>query len=107
MCSILNGKGAILQLNASLREIIATGRPTYEIVYRIEKLLLRLDGVADKIFIKTVKAQSILLDCIRYTDQLRSNLHKCPNSFFLGLTRLETLIESLVKKTYEFRIKAG
>lgn len=107
MCSILNEKGAIPQLNASLRNIVAKKGPTYEMVYRIEKLILRLDAMADKIFIKTVKAQAILLECVRLTEQFRSNLYERQNLAFFKLTRIEDLIDELVKKTYEFRIKAG
>ena len=107
MFSILNGKGAILRLHASWRDIIIAGGPTHEIVYRIEKLILRRDVVTNKIFIKTVKAHSILLACIWYTEQFQTDLQFYPQVAFWGLTHFEALVDLLVKKIHEFRIKAG
>lgn len=102
-----SGKSAIKHLNSIWREIIATGKPSIEITYRLEKLILRLDAVADKIFIKTAKAHTILLKCIQLTEQFHSKINKHRDAAFLLLTHLEGCVNDLVQKTHEFRIKAG
>jgi hypothetical protein len=107
MHKLSNGKNFLVRLDSSWRSIVAANRLTGEFVYRIEKLLLRLDVVADKIFIKTVKAHEILLECVQLTEQFKSELNKRHDSALLLLTRLESCIDDLVKKTHEFRIKAG
>ena len=68
-----NGKHAISLLNSTWRQIIATTKPSHEIVYRLEKLMLRLDAVADKIFIKTVRAQDILQECVQLTQRFQGS----------------------------------
>lgn len=107
MALISNGKSTIARLASSWEEIIAAQGPTTEILYRIEKLILRLDVIADKIFIKTVKAQNILAECEQLTEQFKSEITKYSHKTFLLLSRLESRMEDLVKKTHEFRIKAG
>jgi hypothetical protein len=102
-----NGKGVIHQLDSIWRDIIAARGPTQEIVYRIEKLILRLDVVVDKLFIKTVKAHHILLECIHLTEQFRLELNSRRNQVYVLLTRLESSVDDLVRKTHEFRVKAG
>lgn len=102
-----NGKKTIIRLNAIWRDIISARGPAREITYRIEKLILRLDAVADKIFIKTVKAHGILLECLQLTDQFQSKLNAHQDAAFFLLTRLEGRVDDLVRKTHEFRIKAG
>jgi hypothetical protein len=77
-----------------------------ETVYRVEKLALKLDALAEKTFLKTFKARDILLECAELTEQLQTELEQSPNAF-RTLTRLEGLIDDLIKKTHDFRIKAG
>jgi len=107
MCPISNGKGVIQQLDSIWRDIISAHGASREIIYRIEKLILRLDVVVDKIFIKTVKAHHILLECINLTEQFRSELNSRRNQVYVLLTRLELSVDDLVRKTHEFRVKAG
>lgn len=76
-------------------------------VYRLEKLILRLDAVADKIFIKTAKAHTILIECLQLTEQFHLKINRHRHAAFLLLTHLEGCIDELVQKTNEFRIKAG
>ena len=102
-----NGKISISQLASIWREIITTGGGTHEIEYRLEKLILRLNVVADKIFIKTVRANDMLLECVQLTEHLQSALKIHGDAAFPVLTRLEGCIDQLVTKTHEFRIKAG
>ena len=107
MCSKSNGKNIIGQLELVWREIIAAKGLSGELAYRIEKLALRLDTIADKIFIKTVKAHDILSECKILTEQFNSELIKPQNTALLILTRMEDRVDDLVKTTHEFRIKAG
>jgi hypothetical protein len=105
--TLSSGKNAIIHLNSLWREIIATGKPSGEIVYRLEKLILRLDALTDKIFIKTAKAHIILHKCLQLTEQFHSKIDKHHDTAFLLLTHLEGCVDDLVQKTHEFRIKAG
>lgn len=107
MCLTSNGKSAIRQLHSNWREIIAQKGLAREIVYRMKKLIARLDVVVDKIFIKTVKAHEMLIECCQLTQQLQAELSRHRNMAFKLLTRLEIRVDDLVKKTHEFRVKAG
>jgi hypothetical protein len=107
MNTITSGKSAIMHLNSVWREFISVEMLSDEIEYRLEKLILRLNVVADKIFIKTVKAHNILLNCIQLTEQFQSKINKHRDAAFLHLTHLEDCVDDLVQKTHEFRIKAG
>jgi hypothetical protein len=108
MHSLSNGKGAIRRLGSLWHEIIADSGSTREIGYRMEKLVLRLDVVVDKIFVKTVKAHEMLLDCIQLTEQFQTErIHPDDTAALVLLTRLESRVDDLVKKTHEFRVKAG
>lgn len=97
----------LLGLNAIWRHIVAANDLDRELAYRIEKLVSRLESVADKIFIKTVKAQDILTECVQLTQQFQSESTKDRIEAFFLLTRLETLVGELIQKAHEFRIKAG
>ena len=107
MTKLSTGKNNIERLDSVWRDMIATNGLTRELAYRLEKLILRLDSIADKIFIKTVKAQDILFECEKLSDEFRSELNKSQNATLVLLTRIEDQIEDLVKKTHAFRIKAG
>ncbi len=102
-----NGKNIIARLDSSWRDILAVNELTCEFIYRIQKLVVRLDAIADKIFITTLKAHEILFECLRVTEQFKSELNKCHDNALLLLTCLESHINDLVKKTHDFRIKAG
>jgi hypothetical protein len=107
MCPISNGKSIIGQLESVWREMITAKGLTGELAYRIEKLIQRLDVTVDKIFVKTVKARNILIECETLTEQFKSELNKPHDKALLLLTRLEDHIDGLVKETHAFRIKAG
>jgi hypothetical protein len=107
MAKLSTGKHNIERLNVVWRDMIATDGLTKELAYRLEKLILRLDSIVDKIFIKTVKAQDVLLECEQLTEMFRSELDKPQNESLVLLTRIENQIEELVKETHAFRIKAG
>jgi hypothetical protein len=107
MAKLSTGKHNIERLDAAWREMIASDGLTRELAYRLEKLTLRLNSVADKIFIKTVKAQDVLSDCEQLSEKFKSELSKPRNKALELLTRIEFQVEDLVKETHAFRIKAG
>jgi endonuclease III len=107
MSKATKGKDSIERLDSIWRNLIATNGLTQELAYRIEKLILRLDSIVDKIFVKTVKAHNILAECEQLTEQFKSELDKPGNQSLTILTRMEIQVEDLVKKTHAFRIKAG
>lgn len=107
MSSLSNGKHVIQRLNSIWREIVANREPSREIAYRLEKLRLLLDVVVDKIFIKTVKARDMLMECMQLTERFQAELDRHVGTEFRLLTRLERRMDELVRKTYEFRVKAG
>jgi hypothetical protein len=107
MSKLSTGKKNIERLDAVWRDMIATNRLTGELAYRLEKLILRLDSIADKIFIKTVKAQDILFECEQLSEKFRSELSKSHNQTLVLLTHIENQVDDLVNKTHAFRIKAG
>lgn len=107
MYSISNGKVTIARLNSIWHEFITAKGLTGELAYRLGKLGLKLDTIADKIFVKTVKAHDILFECETLTEQFKSAFDRSNNKALHLLTRLETHIDDLVKQTHAFRIKAG
>ena len=78
-----------------------------EIAYRMEKLAHRMAPLADKIFLKTVKARLLLVECREKTVALQNQIESHGNNTFQVLTDLEKTFEYLLTKTYEFRVKAG
>jgi hypothetical protein len=107
MAKLSTGKNNIERLDTVWRNMIAANGLTEELAYRLEKLILRLDSIADKIFIKTVKAQDILFECEQLSEKFKSELKEPQTKPLAVLTRIETQVEDLVKKTHAFRIKAG
>jgi len=107
MAKLSTGKNNIERLDTVWRKMIAANGLTEELAYRLEKLILRLDSIADKIFIKTVKAQDILFECEQLSEKFKSELNEPLAKPLAVLTRIETQVEDLVKKTHAFRIKAG
>jgi hypothetical protein len=107
MYLLSNAKGAMTHLNSLWRDIITARVPTREMSYRIKKLTVRLNVVEDKLFVKTVKAHAILSECVQLTEQFRSTVNENQEAALRVLTRLEDRVDHLVRKTHEFRIKAG
>lgn len=107
MALISNAKIVSRELGSLWRRIAATEGLTVEFSYRLDKLCQRLDAIADKIFMKAVKAHDILTECMQLTGQLKSELDKSHDFALRLLTQIEGLIDRLEKDTYEFRIKAG
>lgn len=107
MASISNAKIISKELRSTWRHIATTKGLTVEFSYRLDKLGQRLDSIADKIFMKTVKAHDILAECAQLTGQFKSELDKSHDMALRLLTQIEGFMDCLVKDTHEFRIKAG
>ena len=107
MSSIPKGKNISGELSSAWRDTIGAEGLTGEFAYRLDKLALELDSVADKMFLKTVKAHDILAECAQLTEQFKIELHRPHDMAVRLLTRLEGQMGDLVKTTHEFRIKAG
>lgn len=88
-------------------QIAATKGLTAEFSYRLDKLSQRLDSIADKIFMKTVKAHDLLTECGQLTGQLKAEMDKSHDAALRVLTQIEGIMGRLEKDTHEFRVKAG
>ena len=107
MALISNAKIVSRELGSVWRRIADTKGMMVEFSYRLVKLSQRLDSIADKIFMKTVKAHDILTECAQLTGQFKSELDKSHDMALRLLTQIEGRMDRLEKDTYEFRIKAG
>ena len=107
MDNMRSGKVRVQELQDIWESMVQMKRLHPEIVYRIEKLIHRTVPLADKVFLKTVKAHELLMECREKTVVLQNQIESDGNNAFLVLTNLEKTIEVLSTRTYEFRIKAG
>lgn len=82
-------------------------RLSCEAEYRIRKLVDRTTPLVDKMFLKTVKGQELISQCAEKTQALRAQIGVPGDGLYQSLTALEECYEELLKKTYEFRVKAG
>lgn len=101
-----NWKNTFVRLDSNWRDMLSARQLTDEVTYRIQKLIVRLDAIGDKIFVSTLKGHEILIECLKITERFKSEQNK-PDSALRLLTRLENHMDDLVKKTHDFRIKAG
>ena len=97
----------VLELRDIWESMVQMERLHPEIAYRIEKLVHRIAPLADKVFLKTVKARELLVECREKTAALQNQIESDGNNAFYLLTNIEKTFEDLLRKTYEFRIKAG
>ena len=107
MKDLLSGKMQALELQDSWESMVQMERLHPEIAYRIEKLAHRIAPLADKVFLKTVKARELLIKCREKTAALQNQIESEGNYAFYLLTNIEKTFEELLSKTYDFRIKAG
>jgi hypothetical protein len=107
MVPFSNGKGGILQLSSMWRTFGSTRTATPEIAYRLGKLSDRIDVVMDRIFIKTVKAYHLVCECWQLSGHLATDLDQDTGKVYRRLTEIERCVDDLVRKTNEFRVKAG
>lgn len=75
--------------------------------YRIRKLIDRTLPLAEKMFVKTLKGRELIAQCIAETHEVRRALESGGEIVYLALTVLENTYEGFIKKTYDFRVKAG
>ena len=78
-----------------------------EATYRISKLIERSLSIEGKMFLKTLKGQDLIVQCAERTRALREELTMPGDTVYKGLTELEECYEELLRKTSEFRVKAG
>lgn len=107
MNNLLSGKIQALELQDIWESMVQMDHLHPEIAYRIEKLVHRIAPLADKVFLKTVKARELLIECREKTAALQNQIESDANNAFYVLTNLEKTFEDLLRKTYDFRIKAG
>jgi hypothetical protein len=102
-----SGKIEALELRDIWKSMVEAKCLHPEIAYRMEKLVHRFAPLTDKIFLKTVRAHQLLMECREKTVELQNQIESHGNITFQVLTDLEKTFEYLLTKTYEFRIKAG
>ena len=107
MNDIGSGKIKAQELQDIWMSMVQMKRLHPEIAYRMEKLVHRLAPLTDKIFLKTVRAHQLLMECREKTVELQNQIESHGNNTFQVLTDLEKTFEYLLTKTYEFRVKAG
>ncbi len=100
-------KTTVLDLCREWQSLIDHTQVSAEAEYRIRKLVDRTVPIADRIFVKTVKGQDLIRECAERTRELRAQLASQGDGLYRSLDALERSHEELLKKTYEFRIKAG
>ena len=63
--------------------------------------------LVDRVYLKTLKGQELLRDCLEKTATLQGRLQAPTIDLYVLLTNLEITYEDLLQKIYEFRVKAG
>ena len=96
-----------LDLCSHLEHLLESAYLPEEAEYRIRKLINRTSPVAGKMFLKTVKGQELIRECMRMTCEVEELLVSGRPDLYRGLTRLEDSCDELLRKTSEFRVKAG
>lgn len=107
MDDLPSGKKQARELQDSWESMAQMERLHREIVYRVRKLVHRITPLAGHIFFKTIKARQLLVECSEKTVALQKQIESNGSHVFFLLTNLERTFEELVRKTYEFRVKAG
>mgnify|MGYP006307794395 CR=1 FL=1 len=100
------GKKLAQELYHTWEDMLDQGGLSWEVDYRIRKMIHRIIPLFDKIFIKTTKACEMMRQCTDLTYTVQRKL-KNGEGVYGSLTDLENIFEELIRKTYEFRIKAG
>lgn len=103
----MSGKASALELCDLWEKVLEDEGLSAEMQYRIRKLLDRTRPLLDKMFVKTVKGREMLLQCSDMTRAIHDRLKSRQDNVYCLLTDLERTYENFLKKTYEFRVKAG
>ena len=101
------GKALGLRLVHDLETILAQDGLSPEVAYRLGKISQGLLPLVDRLYLKTLKGQELLRECLEKTAALQDRLQAPAPSLYVLLTNLETTYEDLLQKIYEFRVKAG
>lgn len=102
-----NGKALGLRLVAELQALLAREGLSPEVAYRLSKIIQGLSPLLDRFYLKTLKSQELLLECLEKAAALQGHLQAPDEDFYVRLTSLEKTYENLLQKLYEFRVKAG
>ncbi|MEW6349429.1 MAG: hypothetical protein AB1646_10235 [Thermodesulfobacteriota bacterium] len=102
-----NNTHTALELCQLLECLLAREALSQEGDYRIRRLIRRTRSLRDKMFLKTVKGRELVLLCIELTRALDDHVRSSRQGFYRQLTALEDAFHDLLRKTVEFRVKAG
>ncbi|MGB6067217.1 MAG: hypothetical protein WBG50_20610 [Desulfomonilaceae bacterium] len=100
-------KSTLAELSSGWERLLQAQSLSVESAYRIQRLIDRGVPLANKMFLKTIKGREMILQCAELTRLLRLELESRGERVYEVLTDLEKTYEDLLRKTYEFRIKAG
>ncbi len=107
MTTSMSGKVSALELCSLWETILEEDGLSTEVRYRFRKLIDRTTPLVDKMFVKTLKGREMLIQCADITRAIQFHLRSDQDQLYSQLTHLETVYEDFLKKTYEFRVKAG
>jgi hypothetical protein len=103
----MSGKVSALELCSVWETILKEDGLSTETRYRIRKLIDRTRPLVDKMFVKTLKGREMIVECADITRVIQDHVRSDQDRLYFLLTHLETVYEDFLKKTYEFRVKAG
>jgi hypothetical protein len=95
------------ELSSGWEKLLQEETMPSELSYRIHRLIDRSLALTDKMFLKTLKGREMIWQCAEQTLLVRNELESGGNRLYETLTELEKIYEDLLKKTYQFRVKAG
>ncbi|MFH1114948.1 MAG: hypothetical protein V1792_13640 [Pseudomonadota bacterium] len=107
MNTIRSGKESALELCGTWESIIREEHLSTEAQYRFRKLIDRTLPLVDKMFVKTVKGREMITQCADITRGIQDDVRYDDDRLYFLLTHLETVYDDFLRKTYEFRVKAG
>lgn len=102
-----NSRISALELCGLLEHLLESAKLSPEVEYRIRKLITRTTPITDKMFLKTVKGKELIVECLELARLLENQLVSGRQGVYGRLTQLENAHDELLKRTYEFRVKAG
>jgi hypothetical protein len=101
------GPFTLAELSRGWERLLQAQNMSEESAYRIRRLIERSLPLADKMFLKTIRGREMVLQCAERTLLVRDELESRGERVYETLTELEKIYEDLLKKAYEFRVKAG
>ncbi|MGC9196616.1 MAG: hypothetical protein ACP5IL_14365 [Syntrophobacteraceae bacterium] len=102
----MNAPLSIVEFQNACAKLVDRPGLAPEWTYRITKVIDSMAALEDKVFLKTLKGQETLLECIRKAIFLKEHSYSNDLSYLL-LTDLEMTCEELLVQCCQFRIKAG